>query len=66
MHAQPKLDSDRRLEMARKAYKELYAQCFWSCRRDWQVEEADIPWIVRELRRNGGHRGYRFAAEICR
>lgn len=66
MSAQEIDDRERRLEVARRAFKELYAQCFWSYRRDWKVEEEDIPWIVRELRRHGGHRGYRIASDLCR
>jgi hypothetical protein len=56
----------RRLELGRKAFKEFYAQCFWSYREDAEITEADIPWVLRELRLNGGHRGYRVAGEICR
>jgi len=52
--------------LARKAFKEFYAQCFWSYREDAEITEADIPWVVRELRHNGGHRGYRVVGEICR
>ena len=55
-----------RLELARKAFKEFYAQCFWSYREDAEITEEDIPWVLRELRLNGGHRGYRVAGEICR
>ena len=54
----------RRVELARRAFKEFYAQCFWSYRRDWQVEEEDIPWLVEELRLNGGHKGYRMATQL--
>ena len=56
----------RRLELARKAFREFYAQCFWSYREDAEITEEDIPWVVRELRQNGGHRGYRVAGELCR
>jgi hypothetical protein len=56
----------RRLELARQAFKEFYAQCFWSSDPEHLVEEADIPWIIRNLRQNGGHRGYRIVAELCR
>ncbi len=56
----------RRLELARKAFKEFYAQCFWSYREVAEITDEDIPWVLRELRLNGGHRGYRVAGEICR
>ena len=54
----------RRVELARRAFKEFYAQCFWSYRRDWLVEEEDIPWLIEELRLNGGHKGYRMATAL--
>ena len=56
----------RRLELARKAFKEFYAQCFWSYREDAEIGEADIPWVIRELRHYGGAKGYHAVAEICR
>jgi hypothetical protein len=56
----------RRLELARQAFKEFYVQCFWSSDPEHRVEEADIPWIIRNLRHHGGHRGYRIVAELCR
>jgi hypothetical protein len=63
---QTQSDSRRRVELARQAFKEFYAQCFWSSDPDHQVVEADLPWIIRNLRQNGGHRGYRIVAELCR
>jgi hypothetical protein len=68
-HSLPASDTaarQRRLELARKAFKEFYAQCFWSYREDAEITEEDIPWLLRELRHNGGHLGYRLAGEICR
>jgi hypothetical protein len=56
----------RRLELARKAYRDFYAQCFWSYREDAEITEEKIPFVIRRLREHGGHAGYRTAAEICR
>ena len=56
---------ERRVETARQAFHEFYAQCFWSYRRDLQITEEEIPFIIRELRRNGGHQGYKIVAELC-
>ena len=56
----------RRLELARRAFKDFYAQCFWSYREDAEIGEDDIPWVIRELRHYGGARGYQAVAEICR
>lgn len=56
----------RRVELARQAFKDFYAQCFWSCDPNLVVTEQHIPFIIRELRHYGGHRGYRMVADICR
>ena len=56
----------RRLELARKAFKDFYAQCFWSYREDAEITEEKIPFVIRGLREHGGLAGYRVAAELCR
>ena len=55
-----------RLELARRAFKDFSAQCFWSAPADMEVTEAEIPFIIRGLRLHGGHRGYQIVAELCR
>ncbi len=55
----------RRLELARQAFREFSGQCFWSAPPDMEITEADIPFIIRGLRLHGGHRGYRLAADLC-
>lgn len=57
---------DRRLELARRAFREFYVQCFWSWQEDPEITEETIPLIVRALRIHGGARGYEIAAELCR
>jgi len=54
------------LELARKAYREFYAQCFWSYRENADITEDKIPFVIRGLRAHGGLAGYRVAAELCR
>ena len=39
----------RRVELARKAFKEFYAQCFWSYREDAEITEDKIPFVVSQL-----------------
>jgi hypothetical protein len=56
----------RRLELARKAFQEFYAQCFWSYREDADITEEKIPFVIRGLREYGGLAGYQAAAELCR
>jgi len=55
----------RRLELARKAFNDFYAQCFWSYRDDLEITEEKIPLVIRGLRLHGGHQGYRIAAALC-
>ena len=56
----------RRLDLARQAFREFYAQCFWSYREDAEITEDKIPFVVRGLREHGGLAGYQAAAELCR
>lgn len=56
----------RRVELARKAFKEYYPRCFWSYREDFVITEEFIPFVIRGLRQNGGMAGYRVASELCR
>ena len=55
----------RRLELARKAFKEFSAQCFWFWNENAEITEETIPLIIRGLRLHGGHKGYKIAAELC-
>lgn len=59
-------DRERRIELARKAFKEFYARCFWSYREDLEITEEFIPFIIRGLRQHGGMAGYRVASKLCR
>ena len=67
-HSLPASDTaarQRRFELARKAFKEFYAQCFWSYREDAEITEDKIPFVIRGLREHGGLAGYQIAAELC-
>ena len=56
----------RRLGLAKKAFREFYAQCFWSYREDAEITEDKIAFVIRGLREHGGLAGYQIAAELCR
>ena len=56
----------RRLDLAQKAFREFYAQCFWSYREDAEITEDKIPFVIRGLRKHGGLAGYQMAAALCR
>jgi hypothetical protein len=55
----------RRLDLAKKAFREFYAQCFWSYREDAEITEDKIEFVIRGLREHGGLAGYQIAAELC-
>jgi hypothetical protein len=58
--------SAQRLKLARQAFQQYFAQCFWSSDPNLEIREEDIPFVIRGLRHYGGHAGYRIAAELCR
>ena len=65
MNPDPSSDRNRRLALAQQAYQEFYARCFWSYRQDLVITEDKIPFVIRELRRYGGHKGYKIVTELC-
>ena len=65
MNSNEETQRQRRLELARQAFQEFSAQCFWSSDPNLEINEVDIPFVVRGLRLHGGHKGYRIAAELC-
>ena len=59
-------ERERRVELARKAFKEFYARCFWPYREDLEITDEFIPFVIRGLRQHGGMAGYRVASKLCR
>ena len=59
------LSETERLQLARQAFVDYYARCFWYMRRDLEVGVADIPEIARGLRLHGGRQGFILAARLC-
>src|SRR2546422_10449343 len=60
------LDRVRRVDLARKAFKEYFALCFWSSNPNMEIHEEHIPFVIRGLRHYGGHTGYRVAPAVFR
>ena len=54
------------IEKARRAFRAFRTLCFWSWAEEPEINEVTIPLIVEGLRKYGGHKGYRAAAELCR
>ncbi len=52
--------------LAAQAFCRFHATCFWSADPQLPITPALVPFVVRGLRENGGHAGYRAAAEILR
>ena len=54
---------------ARRAFQRHRVDCFWSF-RDLPITFADIPWVIEQLRINGGFRAlktsYQLKALLCR
>ena len=59
------LDETERLQLARQAFANYYARCFWFVRKDLEVGVGDIPEIARGLRLHGGRQGFMLAARLC-
>jgi hypothetical protein len=55
-----------RLREARRAFRDFQTSCFWSFDPDRRIVAADIPWIVSELKKNGGRGAWEAAARLCR
>jgi hypothetical protein len=53
-----------RLELARDLFQEFYARCFWHSPKDLEITEERIPFVIKGLRANGGHRGFKLAGML--
>lgn len=54
-----------RVREARRAFRDFYHQCFWSYAPDLRITAEDIPWVAEQLRKHGGRRAWRKAANLC-
>jgi len=55
---------DERLELARTLFREFYGRCFWYSPSDLEITEDSIPFVIKGLRANGGHRGFKLAGKL--
>ena len=51
---------------ARRAYRDFHAECFWNSPAGLKILETDIPWVVDQLKKHGGQRGWERAQKLCR
>jgi len=54
-----------RVREARRAYRRFYHQCFWSYAPDLRIGAADVPWVIEQLEKCGGHAAWKAAARLC-
>jgi hypothetical protein len=53
-----------RLKLARDLFQEFYALCFWHSPRNLEITEERMPFVIKGLRANGGHRGFKLAGML--
>ena len=53
------------LREARRAFREFRTRCFWSADPSYRVAADDVPWVLEQLRKNGGREAYAAAARIA-
>ena len=71
MNAAPEIANpagEHRLARARRAYREHFADCFWSSDPAMEITDEDISFVIAGLRKNGGHKEWREAQSLqsCR
>jgi hypothetical protein len=64
--AAPKLSMPEKLALARRLYREGYADCFWHMKPDLEITEETLPMIIQGLRDYGGRREFLEAAKLAR
>jgi len=50
-----------RLDLAQALFRKFRASCFWHSPDDLVITEELIPFVIKGLRANGGHRGFKLA-----
>ena len=55
-----------RVREARRVYRRLYAECFWSFDPDYRIGLSDVGWVADQLRRYGGRDAWEIARRLCR
>lgn len=59
-------ETPEKLALAREAFREFHARCFWFMHPDAEINEEDIPYLCERLRADGGRRGFFIADRLCR
>ena len=54
-----------RVREARRAFRKFQVECFWSFDPSTVIRYSDIPWVVAQLRKNGGRAAWLIAEKLC-
>jgi hypothetical protein len=57
-------NTSEQLELANQLSCEFHARCFWHSPRDLGITEDMIRFLVKGLRTDSGHRGFKLAAKL--
>lgn len=71
MRSRRALSSDQacamvRVREARRAYRDYFAQCFWSCSPDLRITAADVDWVAERLMKYGDRKAWEKGTQLCR
>ncbi len=55
-----------RVREARRAYRNFYAQCFWSFDPAYVIGSTDVAWVADQLQKHGGRAAWEVATKLCR
>ena len=55
-----------RVREAGRLYRLYHDACFWSSPVTLRITQADVPWVVEQLKKHGGRRGWLAAEKLCR
>jgi len=55
-----------RVREARKAFRDLHAQCFWSYDPALKIGKEDVAWVGEQLMKHGGWKEWELGAKLCR
>lgn len=55
-----------RVREARRAFRDFYAECFWSFRRDLTIGPEDVNWVAEQLMKHGNREAWYRGARLCR
>lgn len=54
-----------KIREARRAFKDFYAQCFWSFDENYIVKQDDVSWVIEQLRKHGNRLAWHVADKLC-